>query len=151
MVATISATRMREINFRVRAEVIGRRKKDRMAIRPKKKTEIRFDRLQRFYVRNVLSVIDRAFDNGGTQIGAPTCINRYSVAVALWAMRSGFVRMPRLWSKYTDYCVNGSSCALHGAMRDILSRNRSVLRHVSRRANRSRLNASSANGERQND
>jgi len=59
--------------------------------------------------------------------------------------------MPRLWSKYTDYRVNGSSCALHGAMRDILRRNRGVLRYVPRGANRPSLNATNANSECEND
>ena len=56
-----------------------------------------------------------------------------------------------LWGECTDYRVNSSSCALHGAMRDILRRNRSVLRHVSRRANRPSLNARSGYGECEND
>ena len=56
-----------------------------------------------------------------------------------------------LWGKYTDYRVNGPSCALHGAMRDILRCNRSILRHVSRGANRTRLNAANANSERENE
>jgi len=47
--------------------------------------------------------------------------------------------------------MNGSSCALHRAMRDILRRNRSVLRHMPCRANRPRLNTASANSEREND
>ena len=69
--------------------------------------------------------------------------------------------MPQLWSKYTDYRVNRSSRAPHGAMRDILRRDRRVLRHMFRRnrtvsrhmsrgANRSRLNARSEYGEREN-
>jgi len=56
-----------------------------------------------------------------------------------------------LWGKYTDYRVNGSSCALHSAMRNILCRNSSVLRHVSRGANRPSLNAANANSECEND
>jgi hypothetical protein len=59
--------------------------------------------------------------------------------------------MPRLWSEETDYRVNGSSCALHGAMRDILRRNRGVLRHVPRGANRPSLSAANANSECEND
>ena len=62
----------------------------------------------------------------------------------------------------TDYGVNGPSCALHGAMRDIPRCNRSVLRnifgghrrvsrHVPRGASRTRLNAANANSQREND
>ena len=68
----------------------------------------------------------------------------------------------RLRGKITDYRVNSSSCAPHRAMRDILRRNRSVLRnilgryrrvlrYVSRGANRPSLSAANANSEREND
>lgn len=57
----------------------------------------------------------------------------------------------RLSGEKTDYRVNGSSRTPHRAMCDILRSNRSVLRHVSRRANRARLNATGTNGEREND
>ena len=50
-----------------------------------------------------------------------------------------------------DYRVNGSPCALHGAMRDILGRNRGVPRHVSRGASRPGLNAANANSKCEND
>lgn len=56
-----------------------------------------------------------------------------------------------LWSERVDYSVHGSSCALHGAVRDILGCVCSALRHVSRRADRPRLNADSGNGEGEHD
>jgi hypothetical protein len=58
---------------------------------------------------------------------------------------------PDLVGERIDYRVNGPSCAPHGAMRDILCRNRSVPSHVSRGANRPSLSAANANSEGEND
>jgi len=49
-----------------------------------------------------------------------------------------------------DHSVDSSPRALHSAVRDILCRNCRVLRHVLRRANRTRLNAANADSECEN-
>jgi hypothetical protein len=59
--------------------------------------------------------------------------------------------MPGLRGKYVNHRMHGPSCAFHGAVRDILSRYRSALRYVPRRANRSRLDRARADSEREND
>ena len=51
------------MNSRARTEVIRRRKKDRMPISPKDKTEILFDRLQQFLFETVLHLIVREFSS----------------------------------------------------------------------------------------
>ena len=56
-----------------------------------------------------------------------------------------------LWGKRIDYSVDGSSGALHNAVRDILRCNRRALRHIPGRADRSRLNAANSNREAEHD
>jgi len=55
-----------------------------------------------------------------------------------------------LWRKRIDYSVDSSPRALHSAVRDVLRCNRRVLRDVSRRADRSGLNAVKTNGQSDN-
>jgi hypothetical protein len=57
----------------------------------------------------------------------------------------------RLRREVVNYSVYRSPRALHHIVRHVLSGYRSVLRHMSRRASRPRLHASSANGECEND
>ena len=55
-----------------------------------------------------------------------------------------------LWSKRVYDRVHRSSCAFHGAMRNILGCYRRIFRYVPRRANRPGLNAANANSESEN-
>ena len=73
---------MGRINLPARAEVIRRRKKDRMPIRPKQKTETYFDRLQHFLFETVFYLIVREFRRRRITPQLIASI-RYSVAVAL--------------------------------------------------------------------
>ena len=54
-----------------------------------------------------------------------------------------------LWSERIDYGVYSSPCAFDGAVRDVLSGNRRIFRHVPRRADRPSLNAANANPQRE--
>ena len=71
-----------------------------------------------------------------------------TVSVRLDDARPDSAECLGLSGKETDYRVNGSSRAPYRAMRDILRRDRSVLRHMPCRAHRPRLNAANANSER---
>ena len=55
----------------------------------------------------------------------------------------------RLWGECVDHSVHGSPCALHHTVRDVLSGNRRIFRHVPRGAGRPSLNAANANAERE--
>src|SRR5262245_26977320 len=55
----------------------------------------------------------------------------------------------RLRRECVDHSVHSSSCALHHAVRDVLSGDRRTFRHVPSRANRPRLKAAKANAERE--
>ena len=100
------------------------------------KTEARFDSLRQllFELRLLYSLLNSAIVVSARELFAKIGVDGFA-----------------LWGEEIDHRVHGSSCALHSAMRDILRRNRSVLRHVSRRANRPSLNARSGNGKGEND
>src|SRR5262245_49411744 len=55
----------------------------------------------------------------------------------------------RLRRECVDHSVHSSSCALHDAVRDVLSGDRRTFRHVPRRADRPRLKAANADAERE--
>ena len=50
----------------------------------------------------------------------------------------------RLWRERVDHSVHGSSCASHGAVRDVPGGNRRTFRHVPRSADRPSLRAVNA-------
>jgi len=50
-----------------------------------------------------------------------------------------------LWREFVDHSVHGSPCALHYTVRDVLSSNRRIFRHVSRGAYGPSLNAANTN------
>ena len=54
-----------------------------------------------------------------------------------------------LWRERIDYRVYSSSCALHDAVRNILSGVRAILCHVSCRSHRSCLDSANGNGDRE--
>ena len=55
----------------------------------------------------------------------------------------------RLWRERVDHSVHSSPCSLHRTVRDVLSGNRRIFRHVPRRASRPGLNAAGANPQRE--
>ena len=55
----------------------------------------------------------------------------------------------RLWRERVDHSVHRSPCALHRTVRDVLSGNRRIFRHVPCRADRPSLNAANANPQRE--
>ena len=55
----------------------------------------------------------------------------------------------RLGRERIDHSVHSSPCALHHTVRDVLSGNRRILRHVPRCADRPSLNAANANPQRE--
>ncbi len=66
-----------------------------------------------------------------------------AVASAEKALKVSF----SLGGEEPDHSVDSSPRALHSAVRDVLRCNCRVLRDVSRRADRSRLNAAQTNGQ----
>ncbi|PYJ65405.1 MAG: hypothetical protein DME76_18290 [Verrucomicrobia bacterium] len=99
------------------------------------KTEDRFDSLQQhlFELRPLYSLLNSAIVVSAGELFAKIGVDGFA-----------------LWGKDIDHRVHGSSCALHSAMRDVLSGVRSALRHILRRVDRPRLNAHSGNGEGEN-
>lgn len=59
-------------------------------------------------------------------------------------------RRMRLGGEEAGDRVHGSSCAFHGAMRNILGRHRCVVRHVPRGPNRSRVHTANTNNTSEN-
>ena len=98
------------------------------------KTEDRFDSLRQllFELRLVYSLLNSA------------------IVVSAGKLFAKIVDGFALWGEDIDHRVHGSSCALHSAMRDVLSGVRSALCHILRRVDRPRLNAHSGNGEGEN-
>ena len=102
----------------------------------------------------VFSLFARSFDN--SRIKSATDLQKCTIrpsagrrAFPLALLR--WLKSPKvsfsLRGEEVDHSVDSSPCALHGAVRDILCRNCRVLRHVLRRANRTRLNAANADSE----
>ena len=102
---------------------------------PKKKDEPRFDSFQQF-----------AFETVFRLIALPLIDSRMATAKALPESQTPGIR---LWRERVDHSVHSSPCALHGTVRDVLSGNRRVFRHVPRRADRPSLNAANANPQRE--
>ena len=59
--------------------------------------------------------------------------------------------LPDLSRERIDHSVDGSSCAFHNAVPDILGRVRSALRHIGCRVDRPRLDAANRDGDGEND
>ena len=55
----------------------------------------------------------------------------------------------RLGRERVDHCVDSSPCALHHTVRDVLSGNGCIFRHVPRRADRPSLEAANAKSQRE--
>ena len=74
-------------------------------------------------------------------IALPLIDSRMATAKAL--LRSQTLEI-RLWRERVDHSVHGSSCASHGAVRDVPGGNRRTFRHVPRSADRPSLRAVNA-------
>ena len=81
-------------------------------------------------------------------IALPLADDRIAAAKALPKSQASGIR---LWRECMDHGVYSSFCAVHRAVRNILGRYRSVLRYVSRCADRMSLHAASGNSECKND
>ena len=149
--------RMRRIRWLLRVANFGKR----MSIRQKKKTETRSDRLQQFLFETVFFLFARSFDNSRIKRRIKSATDLQKCTIRPSAGRRAFplallrpLKSPKVSSSLrgeeADHSVNSSPCALHSAVRNILRCNRSVLRHVLRRANRTRLNAANADSECEN-
>ena len=128
---------MRKPISRAHGETIGWPRSDCAIIPKKQKDETRFDSFK----HNLFETALRLF--------APRLADsRMTAAKTLLKSQAAGLRLRR---KVVDHSVHSSPCALHDTVRNVLSGDRRVFRHMSRRANRPRLHASSANGEREND
>jgi hypothetical protein len=94
----------------------------------------------KFYGRSYDAVI-RVYDEGATGV-------RRTSSPARSQSRKNSLD---LWGEGIDYCVHGSSCALHNAVPYILGRLHSAVRHVGCRADGASLNAAKGHGYRKND
>ena len=142
---------MRRTKWPAGAESIRGEKKDRMAIR--EETPGNFDST----VNTILVFELSSVESGPPSPTAVSAANIKGSAAELrrqlprkyhytTTTRGNAGRMPALWRNCVDYCVHCSSCAFHSAVRNVFGGYRGVFRHISRRANRSRLNAADTNG-----
>ena len=74
----------------------------------------------------------------------------YTFAVVVGIIDHHSEECRSLWGERVYDRVHRSSCAFHGAMRNILGCYRRIFRYVPRRANRPGLNAANANSESEN-
>ena len=127
---------MRRATSRTRVETIELPKSDCAIIPPKnKKTETRFDSFEQF-----------VFETVSRLIALHLIDSRMAAAKALPEFSSTGLR---LWRERVDHSVHSSPCAVHRTMRDVLSGNRRIFRHVPRRADGSSSNAANANAQRE--
>ena len=125
--------KMRRQTRRARGETIVWPKSDCAIIPKKRKGETRFDSFQQFAFETVFGLI--ALPLGESRIAAENSAGVLCVGL-------------RLGRDLVHDGVYSSPCAFHCTMGNVLSGNRRIFRHVSRRANRSCLNAANANPQR---